>query len=271
MSLRNGGSPWTTWVNWSNTLFHFGYGNFPVATSTCNITEASDEIRMFPHQGILWHQNTIKLWPQTRHLFRNLSLTSVMPRLHTSDRTSYPRLEARGSILSGWKEPSKVVWDRQTDLHILFCKSRNLKSHCNLLPCKAGNPHLWFLLCCLPVVRWCQSHTVLCFQICPAKYWRVWRLKLKLKLEQSRFVFRIYTWFWLNGFMPHCSAFWSGTEREQNNNTASPKRARRLTLKCSFLCQQINFYRKHVRTLRWPNSFPQPKHASWFQTSFQPR
>jgi len=32
-SLRHGGSPWTTCVSWSNTLFHFGYGNRPVAVS----------------------------------------------------------------------------------------------------------------------------------------------------------------------------------------------------------------------------------------------
>ena len=32
-SLRQGGSPWTTCVSWSNTLFHFGYGNRPVAVS----------------------------------------------------------------------------------------------------------------------------------------------------------------------------------------------------------------------------------------------
>lgn len=30
------------------------------------------------------------------------SPTNVIPRLQTSDRTSYPRLDARGSILSGY-------------------------------------------------------------------------------------------------------------------------------------------------------------------------
>lgn len=32
------------------------------------------------------------------------SPTNVIPRLQTSDRTSYPRLDARGSILSGYTQ-----------------------------------------------------------------------------------------------------------------------------------------------------------------------
>lgn len=34
--LRCGGSPFTTCVSWSNTLFHLGYGKRPVASSYCN-------------------------------------------------------------------------------------------------------------------------------------------------------------------------------------------------------------------------------------------
>lgn len=41
------------------------------------------------------------------------SPTNVIPRLQTSDRTSYPRLDARGSILSGYtntKEKEKKTF-----------------------------------------------------------------------------------------------------------------------------------------------------------------
>uniref|UniRef100_A0A6B0U7Z6 Putative secreted protein n=1 Tax=Ixodes ricinus TaxID=34613 RepID=A0A6B0U7Z6_IXORI len=59
LGLSCGGSPCTTWVSCSKTLFHFGYGNRPVATSI-----------------------------------------KVIPRLQTSDLTSYP-MPLAGSIRSG--------------------------------------------------------------------------------------------------------------------------------------------------------------------------
>lgn len=44
--LSCGGSPFTTCVSWSKTLFHLGYGNLPVASSYWKQTQKPDEFKM---------------------------------------------------------------------------------------------------------------------------------------------------------------------------------------------------------------------------------
>lgn len=103
--LSCGGSPLTTWVSWSNTLFHFGYGNRPVASSYWNRQNIGG--KEDTEMGSLWKTNDANWTHQCDSQTPNVRANVIaLPRC---TRVNSFRLKVK-------KKKDQTFWNRTAEL-----------------------------------------------------------------------------------------------------------------------------------------------------------
>lgn len=185
--LSCGGSPFTTCVSWSKTLFHFGYGNLPVASSYWKQTHS----RL---TGLFLTATPFQFKPDPQ----KKNVVSCSELAYQGDSKA-PHIGTDIVTLSGsagvypfrLKRTGKKKKPQRSKVRLLISESVPSFSVVCLPPCRACSLHLWFWLWSPPADHWCQNHTAWCCPADPLECWKVLylqRRKENLKKKKTKWI-----------------------------------------------------------------------------------